>query len=109
MRYAEPKEKKNMDNMVYAVVRTEAAGVFIGAVEEDYKGKTTLEVFNARRLWYWSGAASLSQLAMEGVKDPDNCKFPAEVPSVTLNGVIEVIEATKEAKESVDAVQVWKK
>jgi hypothetical protein len=64
---------------------------------------------NARRLWYWSGAASLSQLAMEGVKDPANCKFPCPVEQVILTEAIEIIPATQAARASVEAVPVWQK
>ena len=62
---------------------------------------------NARRLWYWDGASSLSQLAMEGVKRPENCKFPCAVDKVTLMGVIEILDVTQAAKDSIDRVKVW--
>jgi hypothetical protein len=63
---------------------------------------------NARRLWYWSGASSLSQLAMEGVKRPNECKFPCEVDSVTLLEAIEILDVTENAKASIAGVPVWK-
>ena len=64
---------------------------------------------NARRIWYWSGAASLSQLAMEGTSDPANCKFPCVVDRVELLQAIEIMDVTPKAKESILAVPVWKK
>jgi len=63
---------------------------------------------NARRLWYWSGAASLSQLAVEGVKKPAECKFPVEVPTVLLMQAIEIIPASIAARKSIAGVPVWK-
>lgn len=60
--------------MKYVIVRTYSAGVFAGELESRTGQEVVLR--NARRIWYWSGAASLSQLAMEGTKDPANCKFP---------------------------------
>jgi hypothetical protein len=63
---------------------------------------------NARRLWYWDGASSLSQLAMEGVKKPENCKFPCEVARIELTEAIEIIDCTEEAKQSIAGVPVWK-
>lgn len=39
---------------------------------------------NARCLWYWDGAASLMQLAMEGVTAPQNCKFTMPADEVTI-------------------------
>ena len=58
----------------YVIVRTYSAGVFAGTLIK--KEGNEVEMHNARRLWYWDGAASLSQLAEEGVKKPENCKFP---------------------------------
>jgi hypothetical protein len=65
-------------------------------------------VTGARRLWYWSGAASLSQMANEGVKRPENCKFPDEVASLMLLETIEIIPCTEAARESIAAVKPWR-
>ena len=89
----------------YVVVRTFSAGVFAGElVRRDGK---EVELKNARRLWYWSGAASLSQLAMEGVKNPSECKFPCPVDSITLSEAIEIIPMRPEAVKSISEVPVW--
>lgn len=101
-----PKAEK-LDGMEYCIVRTYSAGVFAGYVKEREGQEAT--VLHARRLWYWDGAASLSQLAMEGVSKPENCKFPVEVDEVILTNVVEIIKATEKAKESIDGVEVWKK
>jgi len=92
--------------MKYVIVRTYSAGVFAGYLESKEGREVVLK--NARRLWYWSGAASLSQLAMEGVKNPNECKFPCEVGSVTLLEVIEILDATEAAKKSIADVPVWR-
>ena len=89
----------------YVIVRTTSAGVFAGYLKK--KEGREVELISARRLWYWSGAASLSQLAMEGVKNPDKCKFPCEVNSVTLTEVIEIIPCTAKAQESIKGVKIW--
>jgi len=57
--------------------------------------------------WAWSGAASLSQLAMEGVKNPGGCKFPIAVPEITLTEICEIIPCTKAAVISIKAVPIW--
>lgn len=66
-----------------------------------------VEIINARRLWYWSGAASLSQLAMDGVKNSEECKFPCEVDSITVMEAVEILKVTDAAKESIAEVPVW--
>jgi hypothetical protein len=90
------------DNRV--IVRTRSAGVFFGVLKR--KG-TEGVITNARRLWYWDGAASLSQLAMEGVSKPDNCKFPVAVKKLEVTEIIEVLQVTPKAAKSIDGVKVW--
>ena len=90
----------------YCMVRTYSAGVFAGTIA-DREGKE-VRLTNARRMWYWSGAASLSQLATEGTSRPNDCKFPCEVPEVILTEVIEIIPISEKAEASIKAVPVWK-
>jgi hypothetical protein len=92
--------------MKYCIIRTERAGVFSGTVSERNGNEVTLT--DARRLWYWDGAASLSQLAVDGTSKPRNCKFTVVVPEITLLGVIEIIPCTKEAEASIKGVEEWK-
>ena len=96
-----------MKNKKVVMVRTYSAGVFMGELLSR-KGQEVV-LTNARRIWYWSGAASLSQLAMEGTADPANCKFPCPVDRVELLQAVEILDVTPKAKASIDAVPVWKK
>ena len=90
----------------YVIVRTYSAGVFAGTMVSR-KGRE-VELSNARRLWYWDGAASLSQLANEGTKKPQNCRFPAPVESIILLEAIEIISVQPSAKKSIQGVAEWK-
>ena len=96
-----------MKNTQKCIIRAEKAGVFFGEIKE----RTGQEVVmtNCRRLWYWNGAASLSQLAKEGVKNPKDCKFTVTIDEITVFGVIEIIPCTKEAIESINSVAEWKR
>ena len=87
------------------IVRTYSAGVFIGELASREGREVTLK--NARRLSYWKGAASLSQLAMTGTSKPLECKFPVAVASVLLLESIEIIPATEAAIASIASVPVW--
>jgi len=98
---------EKLDGMEYVLVRTYSAGVFVGYLEKREGQEVTLR--QARRIWYWSGAASLSQLSIDGVSDPDNCKFPEEVDRVELLQAIEILPVTDKAKQSINNVPVWKK
>ena len=99
-------EAVTLDGMRYVIVRTYSAGVFAGYLES----RTGQEVVlvKARRLWYWEGAASLSQMAEEGSSKPTACKFPQEVSRVELLQAIEILDVTKKAQESIASVKVWK-
>lgn len=94
------------DGLKYVIVRTYSAGVFAGFIESQNGQEVTM--VNARRLWQWAGAASLSQLAMEGTSQPKSCKFPQEVDRVRLLQAIEILDATSRCKESIDSVPAWK-
>ena len=90
----------------FVIVRTYTAGVFAGTLKK--RNGKEVELTNARRLWYWQGAASLSQLAVNGTSKPDQCKFPVSVPSVTLTEAIEILDVTPEARKSIESVPIWK-
>ena len=100
----QPAEK--LDGLEYVLIRSYDAGCFAGYLVKKEGREVTIR--KARRLWYWDGAASLSQLAMEGVSKPDNCKFPCEVNKITLTEAIEVIPVSEKAKASIESVKVWK-
>ena len=90
------------------IVRCRTAGVFFGYKVDSALANGIITLKNARRLWYWSGAASLSQLAVDGTGNPKDCKFPTPVPEITLTEVIEVIPCTDKAVTSISEVQIWK-
>lgn len=88
------------------IVRTYSAGVHFGELVSRDGKECVLR--NARRIWFWDGAASLSQLAVDGTSKPDNCKFPVAVPEILLTEAIEYIPVSKKAEESIDSVPIWK-
>lgn len=91
----------------YVIVRTYSAGVFAGTLQSRNGQEVVLT--DARRLWYWAGAASLSQLAVDGTKSPESCKFPVAVPRVELLQAIEILDVTEAAEKSIRSVPIWEK
>ncbi len=89
----------------FVIVRTYSAGVFAGYLVSR-KGREVM-LANARRLWSWEGAASLSELAVRGTAKPDQCRFPIAVSGVLLLEVIEVLAVTAKGKASIEGVPVW--
>ena len=96
----------NTDGLPYVCIRTYSAGVHCGYLKSRNGKEVTL--LKSRRIWYWDGASSLSQLAMEGVSKPQNCKFSMEVESIDLMEAIEVIPMTDKAMLNVQKVSIWK-
>ena len=90
----------------YCVIRGDRSGVFAGTLVSQEGHKVVLH--NVRRLWYWNGAASISQIATEGVTKPSDCKFTVTVDSITILDAIEIIPTTAEAEANIKAVPVWK-
>lgn len=87
------------------IVRCNNSGVFYGEVT--LLAEKFLYVKNVRRIWYWSGAASLSEMAVKGVKYPNNCRFSVVVPEEYLFDVIEILPVTKIAATNIEEVPEW--
>ena len=89
------------------IVRTSEAGVWFGEIKE--KSGREVVIQNARRLWWWKAAKSLSlsAVAVYGVVS-DDCRLAPAVPQVWLEA-IEIIPASIAAIDSIegtpDAVQ----
>ncbi len=89
------------------IIRADRAGVFFGTLKE--KNGTEVVLTDCRRLWYWSGAASISQLAVDGTSNPRDCKFTVTVPKIIITGVIEIIPCSEQAIKSIEGVKEWKR
>lgn len=94
------------DDMDYMIVRTYSAGVFAGYVKKREGKEVT--IVNARRLWYWDGAASLSQLAVDGVSKPASCKFAVPVGEILVTEAVELLPVTEKAQKSIGEVKEWR-
>lgn len=88
------------------IVRGDRSGVFFGTLAEHQGQEVVLT--NCRRLWYWDGAASISQLAVDGTAKPGNCKFTVTVDEIVIMDAIEIIPCTDKAIASIEGVRTWK-
>ena len=91
--------------MEYKIVRTYSAGVFAGYIESREGREVVMR--NVRRIWYWDGACSLSELAVNGTCKPDECKFAIPVDRILVTEAIEILDVTEKAKESIEGVKEW--
>ena len=99
-------KKAKADNTYY-IVRGDRSGVFFGNIKERNGREVTMT--NVRRLWYWSGACSISQLAQEGTVSPSNCKFTVTVDELLVLDAIEIDKCSKKAVKCIKEVAEWKK
>jgi hypothetical protein len=93
-------------NGKYVIVRGDRSGVFAGRLVSQEGRKVVLS--ECRRLWYWNGAASISQIARDGVKKSSSCKFTVTVDEIAILDAIEIIPTTADAEANIKAVQEWK-
>lgn len=85
----------------YVIIRSYASGVWC-AVLDSYDPMTRHAVLSqARRLWSWGGAFTLSTVALKGVT---SAKMPAPVDGVVVAQVEEIIPTTPEAAK---CLQGW--
>lgn len=89
------------------IVRAREAGVFFGEITERSHDEVTMT--NVRKLWHWNGACAVEQLAVDGVKRPNDCNFTVTVPSMIIANPIQIIEASEKACKSIEAVKEWKR
>jgi len=101
---------KTKNKNKYVLVRTFSAGVHFGVLKKiigySSHGKDVL-LTETRRIWYWDGAASLSQMARDGVSKPENCKFSVTIEENNITEAIEIIPCTEQAIKSIKAVNDW--
>lgn len=91
----------------YYIIRGDRSGVFFGNIKERNGQEVTIA--NCRRIWYWDGAASISQLALDGVSNPERCKFTVTVPELTILDAIEIIPCSDKAIKIIKEVKEWRR
>lgn len=90
----------------YYIVRCDKSGVFAGEIKKR-EGQDVV-IKNCRRIWYWDGACSLSELAINGTQKPEDCNFTVVVDELEVLDAIEIIKCTKKAENSIKGVKEWK-
>lgn len=70
------------------LIRTYSAGVHYGTLVN--RDGQEVHLKNARRLWSWNGALSLSEIASKGI-DIKNSKLSVSVDEIILTQAVEII------------------
>lgn len=82
----------------FVIVRTRNAGVHCGTLQGEPDG-TQIILTDARRVWRWRGANSLSELANNGCA-MEFSRISEPVSKIRIPDYIEVLTCTNEAKKN---------
>ena len=110
MKTPNQKQTKNYDPKpgAYVIIRCRDAGVHAGEFVA-HPADRTVVLKNSRRLWYWKGAASLSELAVYGAKDASECRFGVlNVEPIQLLDACEIIACQPAAKGMIVQCPEWR-
>lgn len=102
--------KKPAKRREYVIVRCTQAGVHAGYLEKQTREHVILSY--SRRIWYWNGAATLSEIAVYGLNPAKaaSSKIAAKVRRVQLrqSDVCEVLACEAEGQASIEGVATWR-
>lgn len=87
------------------IIRADRSGVFFGELSS--RNGREVELKDARRIWRWYGATTLSQLANSGL-DHEKSLVCEPVKSILILDAIEVIPCTEKAIANLEGAPEWK-
>ena len=95
----------NTDGFPCVIVAAGIGGIHFGFLKSKVGAEVVLT--QARRIQYWNGAASISEMAIRGVSKPGDCRFSAAVPEITLTQAVEIIPVSTSAQANLSGVPIW--
>lgn len=100
-------QRVNIMSKEKVIIRSDQSGVHFGTLEDvqHTAGGTVVELSKSRRIHYWAGAASMSQVAIEGIHSG---RVAMELPKIVVTGVCEIIPVAETAISNLENQPVWK-
>ena len=90
------------------LIRSYDAGVFFGKLISFDPATRIVELADVQRIHYWTGACSLSQIAVDGLTK-DGCRISVVVDEQDVANVIEILPLTEKANKALRGYAIWKK
>lgn len=87
------------------VVRCNRSGVFYGTFQ--WLEGTMCLITDVQNIWYWAGAATVLQLATDGVALPNETKISIKVSSLVVTDAVEIVPCTEKAIKCLDSISPW--
>jgi hypothetical protein len=94
------------EKLPFVVVRAYRAGVHAGELVSR-KG-TEVVLRNSIRIWEWSGAMNLSELAVYGAKNRSECRFAVPVEKSEILDACEIIYTQPEGAAMIRETATWR-
>ena len=111
MKKTTKKTTKKTAEQPYVIVRCTQAGVHAGYLVKQTKEHLILR--DSRRIWYWNGAASLSEIAVYGLNPAKSgsSKIAAKLQKshqLYQRDVCEVIGCTEDGQKCLEGMPEWR-
>ena len=87
------------------IARIERAGVFHGTL--DYIDGEIIRLKDVRRIYYWNGALSVTDIAAVGITG-GKVTVPVSTVEFMSDKIVELNECSDEATKSIEAIKPWK-
>ena len=90
------------------LIRSYASGVHFGTLEQctpDNSGRFTVKLSNTRRIHYWEGACSCSQISNDGIRTG---RVSVQLDEIIIAEAIEIIPLQEPASTNLEKQPVWK-
>jgi hypothetical protein len=91
----------------YAIIRSYTSGVHFGKIKQIEHEVVALT--EARRIHYWDGANSCTDIAIGGILNKKDSRVAAALDEHLIQGVNEVIPCSDKAIECLKSFPIWSK
>lgn len=89
------------------LIRSYSSGIHFGTLEQaqPLQDRLITKLLNSRRIHYWNGACSCSQIAEDGITSG---RVAITLPTLVVADVIEIIPLSERATSNLESQEVWK-
>ena len=87
------------------IARIDRAGVFHGTL--DYIDGEIIRLKDARRIYYWNGALSVTDIAAKGITG-GKVTIPVSTVEFMSDKIVELNECSEESTKSIESINAWK-
>ena len=90
----------------HVILRDDKAGIFFGILKGIEANKVVL-LHDVRKIYKWSGANTIEDIAMKGIINHENSKVTIQVNSLLLGNFDQIVICTKEAITDLNKIPIW--